>query len=299
MTPSPYTAQVPFRSYTPDDRAACLDLFGSNTPAYFDPAERALFEAFLDGQPQPYFVLEEGGQIIACGGVAIHPDLAAGVALSPTSAGLTWGMAARGWHGRGVGTRLLRGRLDWIRAHRPEVQEVHLATSQLTQGYYARQGFRVVRRDPDGFAPGLDKVEMVLHLNAPDRPRAAAVVLRAANTEVLMVQHRSGDSSTYWQLPGGGLAPGETAGQAAVRELLEETGLVGRAGAELFRLPYRNGTSHAVEVWVAADAQPTLGHDPEELGLHRKLIGVAWQRLMNHADNPEIEALLQTLNRRT
>lgn len=154
-----------FRPYRPDDRAACLAVFDSNTPPYFDPAERALFGAFLDGQPPAYFVIEEDGQVIACGGVAVHPDPAAGVALSPTSAGLTWGMAARGQHGRGVGTRLLHGRLDWTRTHRPEVLEMRLATSQLTQGYDARQGFRVTAHEPDGFAPGIDRVEMALDLS--------------------------------------------------------------------------------------------------------------------------------------
>ena len=37
------------------------------------------------------------------------------------------------------------------------------------------------------------------------------------------LEHASGRS--YWQIPGGGIAPGETEEQCVLREMLEETGL--------------------------------------------------------------------------
>lgn len=62
------------------------------------------------------------------------------------------------------------------------------------------------------------------------RVRAVAVALR--DREVLVVLRRRDDRS-YAVLPGGGLEAGETPQQACVRELREETGLVGIAEALL------------------------------------------------------------------
>ncbi|MFD1828652.1 NUDIX domain-containing protein [Streptomyces desertarenae] len=63
---------------------------------------------------------------------------------------------------------------------------------------------------------------------------AAAVVVRAGR--VLMVRRRVAEGARgelSWQFPAGGVEPGETARQAAVREVAEETGLAVRAVAPL------------------------------------------------------------------
>ncbi|HEX2047313.1 MAG TPA: Nudix family hydrolase [Acidimicrobiales bacterium] len=54
----------------------------------------------------------------------------------------------------------------------------------------------------------------------------AVGVLRAADGRVLLAQRKAGkDAAGYWELPGGQVDPGETAAQAAARELLEEVGV--------------------------------------------------------------------------
>ena len=145
------------RSYTTPDRAACLKLFESNFPFFFSEVDRTDYHDFLDDADagrETYFVLEGGAEILACGGV--------GQAAGETF--LTWGMVRGDQHGMGLGDELTRSRLDWLRRHWPAVSHVRIDTSQHTEGFYARFGFEVTERTPDGFGPGLDRVRMVARL---------------------------------------------------------------------------------------------------------------------------------------
>ena len=53
----------------------------------------------------------------------------------------------------------------------------------------------------------------------------AIFVTRKSASEVLIV-HRSPEQGGYWHVVAGGVEPGESVTEAAVRELQEETGLV-------------------------------------------------------------------------
>ncbi len=142
------------RSYSRQDRQGCLDILDENTPEYFISSDRNSLDEFLAELPGPYFVGEEQGSVIACGGWAME---------SGDVAVLTWGMVRRALHRRGIGRSMLRFRLDAIgREHR--VSLVRLHTAQLARGFFAREGFRVVNVVPDGFGPGLDRVTMELEL---------------------------------------------------------------------------------------------------------------------------------------
>jgi ribosomal protein S18 acetylase RimI-like enzyme len=143
------------RGYAPADRAACLTLFDGNMPTFFAPDERAEFAAFLDAQATDWAfrIVERGGAIVACGGHRVAAD--------GETAGFCWGMVDRRLHRTGLGRILTQARLDAARAT-PGVRQVRLDTSQQTQGFYARFGFVVERVVPDGYAPGLDRVDMLL-----------------------------------------------------------------------------------------------------------------------------------------
>jgi hypothetical protein len=140
------------RPYAAADRQACLDLFASNTPQFFEAHEQPEFAAFLDRLPCPFFVVEDGGEIVGCGGYA------------PERGRLVWGMIGSGLHRQGLGRFLLLARLDhWYRQHGPS--RVTLSTSQHSHGFFLREGFVVTEVTPDGFAPGLDRYDVELTLD--------------------------------------------------------------------------------------------------------------------------------------
>jgi 8-oxo-dGTP diphosphatase len=58
-----------------------------------------------------------------------------------------------------------------------------------------------------------------------ERPPIASAIITHEG-KVLLVRRRVKEGSLSWQFPGGEVEPGESAGQAAVREVREETGLV-------------------------------------------------------------------------
>ena len=141
------------RPYEPRDRDACLDLFDSNVPVFFDLSVRAGFAEFLDAMRWPYQVIVRDDRIVACGGHAVEAD--------GTTAAQCWGMVDGRLHGGGLGRRLTEARIASARAV-GGITAVRLDTSQHTEGFYRRFGFRVEAVTPDGFAPGIDKYEMRL-----------------------------------------------------------------------------------------------------------------------------------------
>lgn len=146
------------RPYKPDDFQACMAIFDSNVPTFFAPEERAEFYQFLGtvrAGDKPYLVITRDDRIIACGGIITE--------IERRKAGLTWGMVDRAFHGKGVGTDLTHARLALARAN-PDIDELTLATSQHTRGFYERFGFTVSNITANGFGAGLDRWDMTLRL---------------------------------------------------------------------------------------------------------------------------------------
>jgi ribosomal protein S18 acetylase RimI-like enzyme len=148
--------KMDIRPYTPADHAACLAVFDSNTPWFFDPSERRKFETFLDAPFCSYFVMEHDGAVVGCGGYAIEEN--------SLLASLVWGMVRNDLHKRGLGRFLVMFRLREI-TKTSGAQMVRLGTSQRTARFFEKQGFKVAGIEKNGYASGIDRVEMRMKLS--------------------------------------------------------------------------------------------------------------------------------------
>lgn len=139
-----------FRPYRPADRDACLALFDANCPEWFAPDERAGYETFLAAVPGGYEVVECDGAIAAAFGV-----------LRPAETWhLNWIMVSPAVHGRGIGRAIVARARDLLRDGGGST--LHIAASHKSAPFFAKFGAREVGRIPDGWGPGMHRVDMVL-----------------------------------------------------------------------------------------------------------------------------------------
>ncbi|MEO9599355.1 GNAT family N-acetyltransferase [Parasphingorhabdus sp.] len=139
------------RPYALSDKQACLAIFDSNVPDFFDSTERPDFAGFLDGPDGEYFIVEQEGAVIGCGGFAKEDR---------GQARFTWGMVSNRHHGEGLGRLLAEYRLRAM-DDAGDYAEVELFTTPIVAPFFEKLGFAIAQVDKDGFAPGMDKVQMI------------------------------------------------------------------------------------------------------------------------------------------
>lgn len=141
------------RSYTHDDLESVVAIFRSNIPKYFSDEEELGLRNFLtDARSEEYFVAEMDGRIVGAGGIALNED---------ETVSLCWGMIRSDHLGTGLGKKLTQFRIDAAREKYGDLPLV-ISTSQHTQGFYEKLGFRLKEHTPDGFGPGIDTCKMRL-----------------------------------------------------------------------------------------------------------------------------------------
>jgi 8-oxo-dGTP pyrophosphatase MutT (NUDIX family) len=115
----------------------------------------------------------------------------------------------------------------------------------------------------------------------------ARVIVLDDDGKVLLVQHRHDAATAFWVPPGGGLEPGETFVDCAIREVREETGLDIEVQRFIFLdEAYVDGV-HSLGAWFLARpvaGEIVLGMDPE---LDKKQI-LADVRFVSPADFPDL-----------
>lgn len=93
------------------------------------------------------------------------------------------------------------------------------------------------------------------------RLRAAAIVLRDQH---LLVLYREHDGRQYYVFPGGGIEPVESAENAVVREVLEETSIQVKADRLVYELYHDNGDIHYYYLCEYVSGTPALQTDTNE-----------------------------------
>jgi mutator protein MutT len=115
------------------------------------------------------------------------------------------------------------------------------------------------------------------------RPEVCVGAVAVEDGQLLLVRRGRGVAAGEWSVPGGRVEPGETVGEAVVRELAEETGLEGLCG-RLLGWVERIGDDHhfvildfVVEILDPVD--PVAGDDAAE---------AAWVPLHEVAEMPNL-----------
>lgn len=86
------------------------------------------------------------------------------------------------------------------------------------------------------------------------RNRAVALVI---HNDKLLIMHRE-NSTEYYTFPGGGIDKGETNGQAAAREIFEETSVVIEIEKQVYELHFENGDTHYYFLGRYIEGEPAL-----------------------------------------
>jgi len=84
--------------------------------------------------------------VVAAGGIAINED---------QTVSLCWGMVRSDHLGTGLGRELTACRIEKAQEKFGDMPLI-TRTSQHTQGFYEKFGFRLIEHTPDGFGPGID-----------------------------------------------------------------------------------------------------------------------------------------------
>lgn len=145
-------AEIQIRPFRAEDLDGVVAVFRSNIPKYFTPPEEPGLHDFLRDHAADYYVIEAMGEVVGSGGIAYND-------IDPPTVSLCWGMVREDYLGTGLGRLLTEFRINLAREKYGSVP-LTIGTSQHTQGFYEKFGFRLVEHTPDGFGPGIDNCRM-------------------------------------------------------------------------------------------------------------------------------------------
>ena len=145
-------ASVAFRGYSARELATCLALFDGNCPDYFAPNERHDYEEFLRAGAPGYLLCERDSRIVG----------AFGLGREPGGLRVQWIMISPDAQGTGLGTAMMTEAL--ARAWSAGAQRLFIAASHKSAPFFARFGAHSLRSTPDGWGPGMHRIDMQLEL---------------------------------------------------------------------------------------------------------------------------------------
>lgn len=138
-----------FRAYETTDRADCLRLFDENCPEFFAPNEREDYIAFLEHHSRDYLVASIEDKILAAYGFHLLPE---------NAAALHWILLSRSSQGQGLGSLMMSRVLSQMRDNNRA--PLYISASHKSAPFFSRFGAIEISREPDGWGPGMHRVEM-------------------------------------------------------------------------------------------------------------------------------------------
>lgn len=145
-----------FRSYLPGDAEACLALFDANCPRFFAPGERGDYAAYLD-RVSGYRVCVTESVVSGAFGVAPGP---------PGRAHLNWILIDPASQGMGIGRAMMAAAI--ADALGLGAAAIDIAASQHSAPFFARFGARELSHLPDGWGPGMHRIDMEVAISSAD-----------------------------------------------------------------------------------------------------------------------------------
>ncbi|MEO8794612.1 MAG: GNAT family N-acetyltransferase [Daejeonella sp.] len=142
---------IEIREYRPEDKNLVMELFRLNTPDYFSEDEEADLDLYLDKYREDYYVLYFDNQLVGSGGINYEEE--------GEKAIISWDIFHPEYHGKGLGTKLLKYRIDKI-LRQKTANNVLVRTSQVVYKFYQKFGFRLVETQKDFWAEGFDLYKM-------------------------------------------------------------------------------------------------------------------------------------------
>lgn len=141
------TNQATIKAYEPTDKEDVIHLIRSNTPEYFAPEEEAELSDYLDSERERYYVMIYDGKIVGCGGINFEENYTVGI--------ISWDIFHPAYQGKGLGSKLLKYRINQLNSM-TSIQKIIVRTSQLTNKFYEKQGFKLLDIKKDYWAEGFD-----------------------------------------------------------------------------------------------------------------------------------------------
>jgi ADP-ribose pyrophosphatase YjhB (NUDIX family)/GNAT superfamily N-acetyltransferase len=167
---------------------------------------------------------EEGRLVALAGTLAHHPDPA-----DPDPwIGLLMVDAAE--HGKGHGRAVADLVEERLRAQgrRSAVRLAVLANNPKALAFWTALGYEVIGHRPDrALGRPCAVLRKVLGEQSRTPRKAARIAVVDPDGAVLLFRYDNIEVGVHWALPGGGLEPGESPREGALRELAEETGWTG------------------------------------------------------------------------
>ena len=143
------------RPYSLLDLDKVISIFRGNTPKFFSTEEEIELKHYLKEEIEDYFVFEQDGVIVGCGGINYDNNFTIGV--------ISWDIIDINHHGMGIGGTLLKHRLSILK-NKKEIKKIIVRTSQIVFSFYEKAGFKLKKTQKDYWAEGFDLYHMEIEL---------------------------------------------------------------------------------------------------------------------------------------